>query len=43
MNFLLQTGEIVGPAWKEDNKRISGNRVLYQGYRNHTSPEFVLG
>jgi len=23
------TGEELGPAWKQANKRVSGNRVLY--------------
>ena len=27
------SGKEVGPAWKEDNKRISGNRHLYASRR----------
>lgn len=28
-SYNILTGEELGPAWKEDNKRISGNRHLY--------------
>lgn len=28
-SYNILTGEEVGPAWKEDNKRVSGNRHLY--------------
>jgi hypothetical protein len=31
--IYIFSGEEVGPAWKEDNKRISGNRHLYASRR----------
>ncbi|XP_013417619.1 uncharacterized protein LOC106178815 [Lingula anatina] len=32
--YNILTGEIVGPAWSEENRRTSGNRVLYGSRRN---------
>ena len=37
------SGEHIGAAWQDDNKRISGNRVLYQGHRKEAQDNFVLG
>ena len=37
------SGEHIGAAWQDDNKRISGNRVLYQGHRKEAQENFVLG
>ena len=34
--------EETGSAWKSDNKRTSGNRVLYHSYRQDADRFFVL-
>ena len=41
MNYPL--GEETGTAWKADNRRISGNRVLYHSYRQDADRHFILG
>jgi len=35
------TGEEKGGAWQAENKRISGNRVLYHGSRKDADQHFV--
>ena len=40
---IISLGEETGSAWKSDNKRTSGNRVLYHSYRQDADRFFVLG
>ncbi|XP_064643070.1 uncharacterized protein LOC135497235 [Lineus longissimus] len=41
-HFHVLTGELRSPAWSEENRRISGNRVL-SAARGDESSQFVLG
>ena len=41
--ILTVSGVQQGPAWKDLNRRTSGNRVLYHGHRKDADRYFTLG
>ncbi|CAH1794897.1 unnamed protein product [Owenia fusiformis] len=41
-SYNILTGEETGPAWQEENRRSSGNRVLYSK-RQDADERFILG